>query len=61
VSKEVDAPIIKVWNFMVDLRKMILDPSVIDVSWQPRIKKEVCNHHLSADGRSGGNCGCVGG
>ena len=38
VSTTVDAPIEKVWNFMVDLRKMILDPSVIDVSWQPPLK-----------------------
>jgi len=39
VSAIVDAPIEKVWNFMVDLRRMILDPSVIDVSWQPPLKK----------------------
>ena len=38
VSAIVDAPIEKVWNFMVDLRRMILDPSVIDVSWQPPLK-----------------------
>ena len=38
VSTIVDAPIEKVWNFMIDLRKMILDPSVIDVSWQPPLK-----------------------
>ena len=38
VSATVDAPIEKVWNFMVDLRRMILDPSVIDVSWQPPLK-----------------------
>lgn len=38
VSTTVDAPIEKVWNFMVDLRKMILDPSVIDVSWQSPLK-----------------------
>ena len=38
VSAVVDAPIEKVWSFMVDLKKMILDPSVIDVSWQPPLK-----------------------
>ena len=38
VSTVVDAPIEKVWSFMVDLKKMILDPSVIDVSWQPPLK-----------------------
>ena len=38
VSTIVDAPIEKVWNFMVDLPKMILDPSVTDVSWQPPLK-----------------------
>ena len=38
VSTIIDAPIEKVWNFMVDLRRMILDPSVIDVSWQPPLK-----------------------
>jgi hypothetical protein len=39
VSAIVDAPIEKVWNFMVDLRRMILDPSVIDVNWQAPLKK----------------------
>lgn len=38
VSAIVDAPIDEVWNFMVDLRKMILDPSVTDVAWQPPLK-----------------------
>ena len=38
VSTVVDAPIEKVWSFMVDLKKMVLDPSVIDVSWQPPLK-----------------------
>jgi len=37
-STVVDAPIDKVWSFMVDLTKMILDASVIDVSWQPSLK-----------------------
>jgi len=37
-STVVDAPIDKVWSFMVDFTKMILDPSIIDVSWQPPLK-----------------------
>jgi len=38
VSATVEAPIDEVWNFMVDLPKMILDPSVVDVAWQPPLK-----------------------
>ena len=38
VSAIVDAPIENVWSFMVDLQKMILDPSVIGISWQPPLK-----------------------
>ncbi|HTY47948.1 MAG TPA: SRPBCC family protein [Methanomassiliicoccales archaeon] len=38
VSTIVNAPIEEVWDFMVDLRKMILDPSVTDVSWQPPLR-----------------------
>ncbi len=39
VSGIVDAPIEKVWNFMVDLGTMPQrDPSVIGVSWDPPLR-----------------------
>ncbi len=35
----INAPVEKVWNFMVDLRTMSLrDPSVVSVDWQPPLR-----------------------